>query len=190
MSNSTIAAVATPLGESSIGVIRISGDRAIETADKVFFAFSGEKLSSLSGYKAAYGEIKDGARVLDENNKWVEKREQKNSASDRNVPLLIPELCTAIKRDWKPEGKLLAVSQATLRNAVTRVCARAGVKRVTVHQLRHSFASLAAHLRIPMEIAMEIGGWSNDKIMREIYTHIAQSDIERYKNELWKFYNE
>lgn len=66
MSNSTIAAVATPLGESSIGVIRISGDRAIETADKVFFAFSGEKLSSLSGYKAAYGEIKDGARVLDD----------------------------------------------------------------------------------------------------------------------------
>lgn len=66
MTNSTIAAVATPLGESSIGVIRISGDRAIETADKVFFAFSGEKLSSLSGYKAAYGEIKDGARVLDD----------------------------------------------------------------------------------------------------------------------------
>ena len=66
MSNSTIAAVATPLGESSIGVIRISGDRAIETADKVFFAFSGEKLSSLSGYKAAYGEIKDGASVLDD----------------------------------------------------------------------------------------------------------------------------
>lgn len=66
MSDSTIAAVATPLGESSIGVIRISGDRAIETADKVFFAFSGEKLSSLAGYKAAYGEIKDGASVLDD----------------------------------------------------------------------------------------------------------------------------
>lgn len=66
MSYSTIAAVATPLGESSIGVIRISGDRAIETADKVFFAFSGEKLSSLSGYKAAYGEIKDNEKVLDD----------------------------------------------------------------------------------------------------------------------------
>lgn len=130
-----------------------------------------------------------GARVLDENNRWIEKREQKNAASDRNVPLLIPELRAAIKRDWKPEGKLLAVSQATLRKAVTRVCAQAGVKRVTVHQLRHSFASLAAHLRIPMEIAMEIGGWANDKIMREIYTHIAQSDIERYKNDLWDFYN-
>ena len=56
-------------------------------------------------------------------------------------------------------------------------------------QLRHSFASLSAHLRIPKEISMEIGGWSNDKIMTEIYTHIARSDIERYKNEMWEFYN-
>jgi len=37
---------------------------------------------------------------------------------------------------------------------------------------------------------MEIGGWNNDKIMKEIYTHIARSDIERYKNEMWKFYND
>ena len=36
---------------------------------------------------------------------------------------------------------------------------------------------------------MEIGGWSNDKTMNEIYTHIARSDIERYKNEMWNFYN-
>ena len=36
---------------------------------------------------------------------------------------------------------------------------------------------------------MEIGGWNNDKIMKEIYTHIARSDIERYKNEMWNFYN-
>lgn len=77
----------------------------------------------------------------------------------------------------------------TLRRAVERTCDRAGVRRVTVHQLRHSFASLSAHLRIPAEISMEIGGWSNDKIMKEIYTHIARSDIERYKNEMWIFYN-
>ena len=130
-----------------------------------------------------------GARVLDENNEYVIKSEQKNAESDRSVPLLIPELRAAIRHDRKPEGKVLTCSQATLRNAVSRVCDRAGVKRVTVHQLRHSFASLSAHLRIPAEISMEIGGWSNDKIMKEIYTHIARSDIERYKNEMWRFYN-
>lgn len=130
-----------------------------------------------------------GARIRNENNEYVLKAEQKNLESDRNVPLLIPELRAAILRDWKPEGKVLSVCQTTLRCAVERTCARAGVKRVTVHQLRHSFASLSAHLRIPAEISMEIGGWNNDKIMKEIYTHIARSDIERYKNEMWNFYN-
>ena len=66
MSDRTIAAIATPLGESSIGVIRISGEAALSIADKVFFAFSGEKLSDLAGYRAAYGEIKEGDRVLDD----------------------------------------------------------------------------------------------------------------------------
>ena len=44
MSDRTIAAIATPLGESSIGVIRISGESALSIADKLFFAFSGEML--------------------------------------------------------------------------------------------------------------------------------------------------
>lgn len=130
-----------------------------------------------------------GARVRNENNEYVLKTDQKNLESDRTVPLLIPELRAAIRRDWKPEGKVLFAGQTTFRQAVKRTCDKAGVKRVTVHQLRHSFASLSAHLRIPAEISMEIGGWSNDKIMKEVYTHIARSDIERYKNEMWKFYN-
>lgn len=131
-----------------------------------------------------------GVRIMDEHHHWVTLAEHKTIESDRSVPLLIPELRAAIERDRKPSGKLLDIHQNTLRSAVERTCARAGVKRVTVHQLRHSFASLSAHLRIPAEISMEIGGWSNDKTMNEIYTHIARCDIERYKNEMWKFYND
>ena len=59
MSERTIAAIATPLGEGGISVIRISGDNAIAVADKCFFAFSGQKLSSLGGYQAAYGKVVD-----------------------------------------------------------------------------------------------------------------------------------
>lgn len=36
---------------------------------------------------------------------------------------------------------------------------------------------------------MEIGGWSDDKIMRKIYTHIAQSDVERYEKEFAGFFH-
>ncbi len=66
MSERTIAAIATPLGEGSIGVIRISGDKAIEIADKIFFAFNNKPLSKLKGYNAAYGEIRDKDTVMDD----------------------------------------------------------------------------------------------------------------------------
>lgn len=66
MSERTIAAIATPAGEGAMGVIRISGENALSVADKVFTAFSGKPLSELKGYRAAYGEIKNGDTVLDD----------------------------------------------------------------------------------------------------------------------------
>ena len=66
MSERTIAAVATPPGEGSVGVIRISGEKAVQIADSVFFAVSDKPLSVLKGYSAAYGEIRDGDAVLDD----------------------------------------------------------------------------------------------------------------------------
>lgn len=62
----TVAAIATASGQSALGVIRISGEKAIEIADKVFFPFSGKKLCDLNGYTAAYGQVKDGDSVLDD----------------------------------------------------------------------------------------------------------------------------
>ncbi len=64
MQNSTIAAIATPVGEGSIGVIRISGDNAFTVADSVFRAFSGKKIADISGYTALYGEIvSEGVKI-------------------------------------------------------------------------------------------------------------------------------
>ena len=66
MSERTVAAISTPLGEGGIGVIRISGDDAIAVAERCFKSFSGEKLSELGGYSAAYGEVLDGSSPLDD----------------------------------------------------------------------------------------------------------------------------
>ena len=66
MSGRTVAAISTALGQSALGVIRISGDMAIEVADKVFFPLSGKKLADLKGYTAAYGQVKDGDSVIDD----------------------------------------------------------------------------------------------------------------------------
>lgn len=66
MNNRTIAAIATPAGDGALGVIRISGDKAFEIADKIFFPFSKKSLCDFEGYQAAYGEIKDDDNVLDD----------------------------------------------------------------------------------------------------------------------------
>ncbi len=66
MAERTIAAIATALGEASIGVIRISGENAISIADKVFSAYSGKKLMELDGYSAAYGKIVDNEETIDD----------------------------------------------------------------------------------------------------------------------------
>lgn len=66
MAERTIAAISTALGSGGISVIRISGENAIDVADKCFKTFSGEKLQSLSGYRAAYGEVVDENTVLDD----------------------------------------------------------------------------------------------------------------------------
>ncbi len=54
--NRTIAAVATPQGAGGISVIRISGDNAIEIANKVF---SGKDLSGVASHTIHYGFIKN-----------------------------------------------------------------------------------------------------------------------------------
>ena len=64
--NDTIAALSTPLAPGGISVIRISGDNAIEVADKIVKTTSGKKLTSLRGYTAAHGKVYNGDEVLDE----------------------------------------------------------------------------------------------------------------------------
>ncbi len=64
--NTTIAAISTAQGEGGIGVIRVSGDGAIEIADKVFKNINNKKLCDMKGYTAAFGSIIFEGEKLDE----------------------------------------------------------------------------------------------------------------------------
>lgn len=55
----TIAAVATGDRVSAIGIIRLSGDRAVELADRLFTPASGKKMSSAEDRRLIYGRLCD-----------------------------------------------------------------------------------------------------------------------------------
>jgi tRNA modification GTPase len=62
----TIAAIATPNMTSSIATIRISGSEAVQIAERIFVPMSGKSISSMTGYTACYGKIKDGKSELEQ----------------------------------------------------------------------------------------------------------------------------
>ena len=57
VSGSTVAAISTAQAPGGIGIVRISGPKALEVADRVFTAKSGKLLKDQKGYTMLYGRV-------------------------------------------------------------------------------------------------------------------------------------
>ena len=67
MKSNTIAAIATPMTNSGIGIIRISGDEALDIIEKVFKPKKKDKkIKDVKTYTAHYGHVYDESTLLDE----------------------------------------------------------------------------------------------------------------------------
>jgi len=55
----TIVAISTPAGEGGIGIVRLSGERALTIADEIFRSKDGRKVSLFETYTTHYGHIID-----------------------------------------------------------------------------------------------------------------------------------
>ena len=67
MIKDTIAAIATAMSSSGIGIVRMSGPDSFDIIDKIFQPKKvGKKLSNEKGYSLHYGFIKDGEDLIDE----------------------------------------------------------------------------------------------------------------------------
>lgn len=60
--NDTIVAISTPLGESGIGIVRLSGKEALPIADKIFVSKDKQKPSIFKTYTVHYGWIADNTK--------------------------------------------------------------------------------------------------------------------------------
>ena len=66
MGTDTIAAIATAMTSSGIGIVRISGDEAVSITDRIFEMKNQEKLEDMPTHTIHYGHIHDGDEVIDE----------------------------------------------------------------------------------------------------------------------------
>ena len=120
-----------------------------------------------------------GAAVKGDDGKLVQKAANKNQASRRTVPFLIPQLKEAVATNERdPDAYVYPHYSNVLRLNINRICADADLPQVGVHGLRRSFASLCYHLGISEAVTMMAGGWSDFQTMRKIYTKISEKDIQ------------
>ena len=126
------------------------------------------------------------AKVPGVDHKMAVKPRTKNASSSRSVPVLIPRLWELVQD--KPEGLLVRCCDKNLNYHLARICRNNNITVITLHGLRHSFASLCYHLRISELQAMKFGGWADLTVMRKIYTHIGEADQNAAVSALRSFF--
>lgn len=132
-----------------------------------------------------------GAAVPDENGKIVHKTENKNSASTRTVPIMIPRLTKILKQMQKDgeTGYLVKHHPNSIYKAINEICKQNGLPEVGCHGLRHSAVSLAYHLGWSELTSMRVFGYSDFQTMRKIYTHLANVDRKADVKSMKKFFS-
>ena len=127
-----------------------------------------------------------GSAVYDEHEKLTFKITNKNTSSNRDIPIMIPRLSELIAA--APDGLLVRGDAKTLRLQMNRICKAAGLPEVGVHGLRRSFASLAYKLGLSERQTMEMGGWADLSTMHGIYIQLSKDDMAKAGNAMKEFY--
>lgn len=66
INSETISAISTATGEAGIGIVRMSGDEAVNIANKIFKPIGKKKLIDAENRKMLYGHIYDEDKIIDE----------------------------------------------------------------------------------------------------------------------------
>lgn len=120
---------------------------------------------------------------------FVTKDTNKTDSSTRTVPIIIPQLVTALRAQKPKSGRIVKGYPNAMYSQINRLCEAAGLPQVGVHGLRHSFASLCHYLGIPEMEAARIGGWTDLGTMRKIYTHLSSRQIGEAAERLEGFFS-
>lgn len=121
----------------------------------------------------------------------VSKNTNKNKSSSRTVPLMIPQLITALNAVKDKTGKVVNIGATTILDDVKRACRRAGVTEVSCHGLRHSFASLCYFLKdIPDRQIMLWGGWASSATLHKIYIRLTEKGQTDAKDSFTAFFEQ
>lgn len=114
------------------------------------------------------------ARVYDVDNNIVEKR-TKTRKSKRKISVP-PYLADKLLQQIEKGESFYPCHPNTPGKILNRVCKANDLQHMRLHDLRHQNASVMLSLGIADKYAMERGGWSSNRTMKNIYQHTLNSE--------------
>ncbi|NTY00524.1 site-specific integrase [Deinococcus sp. JMULE3] len=91
-----------------------------------------------------------------------------------------------VGEDWQDTGYVFTTHKGThlhpdnLTRALNRLCEQAGLRRIRVHDLRHTYASLMLSRQVPLEVVSKQLGHSSPAFTLGTYRHVSQQEHSKY----------
>lgn len=123
------------------------------------------------------------ARVINEDKELITKT-TKTVESTRYIEL--PDF--VIKRFEGKEGYLVPLHPNHITHRFERTLKRLGLKHFKFHALRHYSASIMHAMGIPDIYIQQRGGWSSDKVLKQIYTHTLDNEQKKVNKKINNYF--
>ncbi len=85
---------------------------------------------------------------------------------------------------YEPTDRLFTYGKSALARVITRGCERSGVKKIRIHDLRHSHASLLIELGFQPLLVSERLGHENIETTLQTYSHLYPNKQQEVADKL------
>ncbi len=131
----------------------------------------------------------NAAKVLDENNKYVEKV-TKSTSGKRTIKML-PQMKEALARHYDPQKEFVTDLKSNniykhYKRALKKCCPN---KNYTFHELRHYAASVMIMLGIPLKYIADYLGHETEDMVKRVYGHIMLDKKDTIFSKYEEYYN-
>ena len=106
-----------------------------------------------------------------EDNKWVLEKTNKTSKSTRSVTLPADLYQKILNQGYIYNG-----SMHTIYDVLERTCKKLNIPKISIHKLRHFFASYCHDIGISDAVILDLGGWETDHVMKRVYRHAMETE--------------
>ena len=127
--------------------------------------------------------------VLNDKNEYIHKTLNKTAKSHRRIPCP-PFIIAKINALPRTGDKVLNLNANYYLTLLHEACDKAGVKRVGIHSLRHTNATVMAYVGVTKKHSMERGGWSTPSVLEKVYEHVFDDERIEAAEKIDRFYED